>query len=168
MNHLTLHAYEVDGELSVYRCPECGSTGPTASRCGAHEPLFADHGWKGPKRKPVWVPGVGEEPRYTLEEVRAGLLSKEVIGSLTRQIVRESDGEVISLAYDKVRDAVAESLDHFTQQPAGVGVDAGRESDGMPVSADSDGNQQRDMEDFSERHELREKPPIPQGGGEDR
>ena len=59
---LSVFAYEEDGELFVYRCPECGSSGPEESRCQAHEPPMADAlcTRKGPKRKPVGVPGVGE------------------------------------------------------------------------------------------------------------
>jgi len=45
------------------------------------------------------------------EEVRERLLEKAAIHSLTKQIVEGSDGEVLSLAYDTVRDALADLLD---------------------------------------------------------
>jgi hypothetical protein len=61
MNHLTLHAYEQNGELFLYRCPECGSSGPLGSTCDGHEPPLADPRPFGPERKPVRVPRVGGE-----------------------------------------------------------------------------------------------------------
>lgn len=71
MNHITLYAYEEDGELFVYRCPVCGSPGAPNSMCG-HEPPSVD-AYKHTDyvhRVPVRVPQVEEEQRYTLEQVR--------------------------------------------------------------------------------------------------
>ena len=61
MTRLTVFAYEEDGDLFVYRCPECGSTGPVGSTYVAHEPPLSMPELAGPERKPVRVPGVGEE-----------------------------------------------------------------------------------------------------------
>jgi hypothetical protein len=199
MNHLTLYGYEDDnGELFVYRCPEesCGSSGPKGSFCG-HDRPPSNPTWRGLERKPVRVPGVGEEsalaslhgelatmlgprkpregvsandhwiaavgrllaerdelreqvgeePRYTLEQVRAGVLAGDFVQAFRLGMPDGFKGSV-----GDVRSALLDALDPFTQLPAGVGADdqaavfrvsgqlGGNAS--LPVSADSDGNQQ--------------------------
>lgn len=124
MNHLTLYAYEQDGELFVYRCPECGSTGEAGSRCGSHEPPLEVAGEGGPKRVPVRVPGVGEERRFTVEDLEGLLGDDECAAGAEALTHREATrGEIVEVRLE-VRAALNHFLDHFTQQP------------------DSDGNQQ--------------------------
>jgi hypothetical protein len=92
-----------------------------------------------------------QEPRFTLEQVRAGLLSDEACAKGAEALThREATrAEVVEVRYE-----IEAALDHFIQQPAGVGADADSESStgsprsdarvfsGENVSADSDGNQQ--------------------------
>jgi hypothetical protein len=155
MNHLTAYAYEEDGKLFLYRCPErsCGSVGEPGSYCGGHDAPPADPSWRGPKRVRVLVPEAGEEPRFTLEQVRAGLLSKAAVASAWEQVLEEIQPEDVlpeSRGKDRTREVIAAALVHFTQQPAGVGAGRmarpSREARGARenpvISADSDGNQQ--------------------------
>ncbi len=166
MNHLTLHAYEEDGELFVWRCGVCGSTGEAGSAC-LHEPPMADprSGWV--DREQVRVPGVVEEPRYTLEQVEDGLLSDGALDAvamvLDEEFARETGGEAVT-DFALAKRLVTAVLDHFTQQPAGVGAEGCERCKGTghnwepgptgepistgpcpdcdAVSSDSDGNQQ--------------------------
>jgi hypothetical protein len=132
MNPISVFAYEEDGELFVYRCSECGSSGPEGSRCRGHEPPLSAPDWTGPLRKPVRVPGVGEEPRYTLEQVRAGATSFGALDAGAQAILENNaeEGErpfigglstahLVSLRAD-VTAALEAALDHFTQQHAGA------------------------------------------------
>jgi len=85
---------------------------------------------------------VEEEPRYTLEQVREGLLSAEALNA----------AEVQRQAGRRAATIVNAALVHFTQQPAGVGAGLvpSQEFHSAPgdpvaaprVSADSDGNHQ--------------------------
>jgi len=95
----------------------------------------------------VRVPKVGEEPRYTLEQVRAGLLSDEVADTGDANLMARSEVNPERLVPD-FRSGLVAALDHFSQQPAGVGADvpnrqsAGPERDLSPrsaVSVDSGG-----------------------------
>jgi hypothetical protein len=181
MNHLTLYGYEDDnGELFVYRCPEesCGSSGPKGSFCG-HDRPPSNPTWRGLERKPVRVPGVGEEsalaslhgelatmlgprkpregvsandhwiaavgrllaerdelreqvgeePRYTLEQVRELLLGDgakavvvDFLGAWSFCPVSQASEKSRSCLEDAAKQLL-EALDHFTQQPAGAGAD---------------------------------------------
>jgi len=129
MNHLTLYGY-------VFRCPDCGSPGEPESRCQGHEGPLGGTPYE-PERVPVRVPGVGEEPRYTLEQVREGLLSAEAKAAaaaswddahaqkLARFMQSVRPGEVAQPMEnsDIAGTALEAALDHFTQQPAGVGAE---------------------------------------------
>jgi hypothetical protein len=81
MNHLTLYGYEEDGELFVWRCPVCGSTGPIGTCC-LHDAPMVD-GYKGGdavSRKLVRVPGVGEEPRPDVDAFALQAYGEDVDG----------------------------------------------------------------------------------------
>ncbi|HSC20715.1 MAG TPA: hypothetical protein VLC07_03215 [Solirubrobacterales bacterium] len=114
----------------------------------------------GPERKPVRVPGVGEEPRYTLEQVRTtdeGRRFRDELWAVAKRLEVSEESRTLKEIATNVADFCREIdhvLDHFTQQPAGVGAGGpeskgpGREDDipsgprVAPPSADSDGNQQ--------------------------
>ncbi len=160
---ISVFAYEEDGELFLHRCPVCGEPGEKGSVC-EHDPPIAD-AYKGadrPERKPVRVPGVGEEPRYTLEEFGDLLLGDESVDAAAEaahEALRPFLGgvSVWSKLWEGARKrrigaaqaSLEAALDHFTQQPAGVGAGLtlrpSRETRGVRenplVSADSDGNQ---------------------------
>jgi hypothetical protein len=152
MNHLTAYVYEEGGKLFLYRCPECGSTGPEGSRCEAHEPpLGSAH--RGPLRVRVLVPEAGEERQaeallkvYKGVNERLSAKLEEVPGqdetNALLDLMREADQELAErsaeLAMPGETARVHQALHHFTQQPAGVGADNPSSSG----SADSDGNQQ--------------------------
>jgi hypothetical protein len=144
--------FEAEATEQRHRQPRCGGDG-------------ADHALQEPERSQNPCPGcsdpdcpaanstqqVEEEPRYTLEQVREGLLSHGA-----RVAAAQADAEA---RRDKSRTypstaAIKAALDHFTQQPAGVGADEPSEQDPLSpatdgaaqspaaVSADSDGNHQ--------------------------
>jgi hypothetical protein len=99
----------IDGDLYVHRCPDCGSLGEPESRCGGHEGPLGGGPYE-PKRLPVRVPGVGEEPAYL---------------TWLKEQVERADAEVVAGgAFGNVsaaeRRAFEAALDHFTRQPAGA------------------------------------------------
>lgn len=137
MNHRTLHAYEEDGELFVYRCPDCGSTGEAASRCEAHAAPMGDYLRKGPRRERVRVPGVGEPPEGESIDAYALQAYGEDHEAFEGAPLKDWAELLLHLEADGWR------ILRFTQQPAGVGAAApGSSPAEVPGSADSDGNQQ--------------------------
>jgi hypothetical protein len=152
--HLTLPAYLKDGDLILYRCPECGSAGPEGSRCGGHEAPLEVCDLRGPERVAVRVAEVGEPERFTLEQVRAGLLSD---GALIAAAAKHRYWDLLQvdsrmtkadLVKEEALPMVRAALDHFTRQPAGVGADGLKRSsqetrsvgENSPGSAESDGS----------------------------
>lgn len=60
---------------------------------------------------------------HWLEQLKEELLSKEQIYALTKEIVEGSDGEVISLPYRTVEDALRERLQSVASIPIEEGGD---------------------------------------------
>jgi predicted RNA-binding Zn-ribbon protein involved in translation (DUF1610 family) len=119
MNHLTAHLYEQDDDtLVIYRCPVCGSTGEGGSRCPGHDSPTADGDWHGPKRKPVPVPRVGEEPRCD-EKVALVKGRLERYADTLEMEVPDKEALIRTLREGAL------ALDHFTQQPGGGDADVG-------------------------------------------
>lgn len=128
---------ELLGEEGLWRCPKHGVLQPEklAHNWGegepgeyGHCPVMEDEDTGCGRKLERVVRGghVFDLPSNVWMQVSAPLLSDETIRELTKQIVEGSDGEVISLPYEVVKDALADVLRQLLRSTQPVSESPGK------------------------------------------